>query len=119
MTSSRKKPGAAFWATVVMVVALVAYPLSFGPACWLVSRPLTSGFGFDGRGRIPIVYWPICAGARNSSGTLAQAVNWYAKVGMPPDSFIWMPKDSSGAAWDINLNVQGGYTIRVRPTRGP
>src|SRR5579872_2737976 len=32
-TISRKKPGVAFWATVVLVVAL-AYPVSFGPACW-------------------------------------------------------------------------------------
>jgi hypothetical protein len=32
MTPSRKKPGVAFWATVVVVVALVAYPLSWGPA---------------------------------------------------------------------------------------
>jgi hypothetical protein len=29
MTLSRKKPGVAFWATVVVVVALVEYPLSF------------------------------------------------------------------------------------------
>ncbi len=28
----RKKPGVAFWATVGLVVVLVAYPLSFGPA---------------------------------------------------------------------------------------
>ena len=34
MTSDRK-PSAAFWATVVVVVALVAYPLSYGPAWWL------------------------------------------------------------------------------------
>ena len=31
MSSDRKKPGVAFWATVVVVVVLVAYPLSFGP----------------------------------------------------------------------------------------
>ncbi len=35
VTSSRKKPGVAFRATVVVVVALVAYPLSAGPACKL------------------------------------------------------------------------------------
>ena len=29
--SNRKKPGVAFWATVVVVVALLGYPLSFGP----------------------------------------------------------------------------------------
>ncbi len=37
MTSDRKKPGVAIWATVVV---LVAYPLSFGPACWLCARNL-------------------------------------------------------------------------------
>jgi hypothetical protein len=38
MTSDRKKPGVAFWATVVLVVVLVGYPLSFGPAAWLAIR---------------------------------------------------------------------------------
>jgi hypothetical protein len=38
--TSNKKPGVAFWATSVIVVALVAYPLSFGPACWGVRRGL-------------------------------------------------------------------------------
>src|SRR5262245_63765989 len=36
--TSHKKPGVAFWATVVVVVVLVAYPLSFGPACWLCEK---------------------------------------------------------------------------------
>jgi hypothetical protein len=36
--TSRKKPGMAFWATVTLVVVLVGYPLSFGPACWLVEK---------------------------------------------------------------------------------
>jgi hypothetical protein len=31
--TNRKKPGEAFWATVVVVVVPVAYPLSFGLAC--------------------------------------------------------------------------------------
>ena len=37
MTHSRKKPGVAFWATVAVTVLalLFAYPLSFGPACWI------------------------------------------------------------------------------------
>jgi hypothetical protein len=33
--TDRKKPAVAFWATVALVVVLVGYPLSFGPACWL------------------------------------------------------------------------------------
>jgi hypothetical protein len=40
MSDSRKKPGVAFWATVVVVVLLVVYPLSFGPACWLADRQI-------------------------------------------------------------------------------
>lgn len=35
MPSDRKKPGWAFWATVVVIVMLVGYPLSWGPACCL------------------------------------------------------------------------------------
>jgi hypothetical protein len=53
MPSDRKKPGLAFWATVVLVVVLVAYPLSFGPACWLTSH-LESGAGF-----VSVFYRPI------------------------------------------------------------
>jgi hypothetical protein len=34
MSDKQKKPGVAFWFAVVLVVGL-AYPLSWGPACWL------------------------------------------------------------------------------------
>jgi hypothetical protein len=37
MTDS-KKPGVAFWATIVMFVVLAAYPLSMGPRCWWVAH---------------------------------------------------------------------------------
>ncbi len=36
--TSHKKPTAGFWITVSLVAALVAYPLSFGPACWVLAR---------------------------------------------------------------------------------
>ena len=38
MTTVRKKSGVAFWATVVVVVALVGYPLSVGPTAWIYGR---------------------------------------------------------------------------------
>jgi hypothetical protein len=38
MMFDRKKPGVAFWITVVVVVALVVYPLSFGLAVWISAR---------------------------------------------------------------------------------
>jgi hypothetical protein len=34
MSEKRRKPGLAFWVTVVVVTALVGYPVSFGPWCW-------------------------------------------------------------------------------------
>jgi hypothetical protein len=48
MDEKRKKPGVAFW-----VAAVLAYPLSIGPACWISSR-LNSGAG-----SVPVVYRPI------------------------------------------------------------
>src|SRR5579864_3855419 len=32
--NSRNKPGVAFWASVALVVALMVYPLSWGPVLW-------------------------------------------------------------------------------------
>jgi hypothetical protein len=37
--TNRKKPGVAFWASVVVVVGLVVYPLAYGPIGWLCERP--------------------------------------------------------------------------------
>jgi len=42
MSEERKKPSAGFWITVALVAVLVAYPLSFGPACALCDRDLLS-----------------------------------------------------------------------------
>ena len=52
MTDS-KKHGWAFWATVGLVVVLVGYPLSFGPACWLVSWEILPDWG------IGAIYRPL------------------------------------------------------------
>jgi hypothetical protein len=38
MTPDRKKPSAGFWITVALVAVLVGYPLSWGPAVWLVRK---------------------------------------------------------------------------------
>jgi len=68
MSADIKKPGVAFWATVLVVAALVAYPLSFGSACWisgwvnsgneavtLVYRPITWTFGDPYAGPVPLI----------------------------------------------------------------
>ena len=35
MNEPRKKPAVAFWATMIVVVVLVGYPLSIGPVAWI------------------------------------------------------------------------------------
>jgi hypothetical protein len=75
MTPSPNKPGVVFWATVVAVVALVAYPLSLGPACWISSRTNT------GAGAVTTVYKPITWISDRSPDLLRNAVHWYSSVG--------------------------------------
>jgi hypothetical protein len=53
MTSARTKPGVAFWATVVLAVSLLAYPLSFGPPCGLADRGVLTAYD------VGTVYRPI------------------------------------------------------------
>ncbi len=40
MSEPQKKAGVGFWITVALVAVLVGYPLSFGPACWLVRKAI-------------------------------------------------------------------------------
>ena len=63
MIRQRKKPGVAFWATVMVVVVmpLVAYPLSLGPACWLVDNQVLS------ERHTAIAYSPILSVVMTSS----------------------------------------------------
>jgi hypothetical protein len=52
--TNRKKPGVAFWATVVVVaVQVVGYPLSTGPAFWLQAQ------GVVPASVIKVVYTPM------------------------------------------------------------
>jgi hypothetical protein len=85
MTDDRKKPGVAFWATVGLVVVLVGYPLSFGPACWIVGRTETSIVKYA-----EIMYWPILRIAAldhsDGEGPVADAIHDYANFGVHPDS---------------------------------
>jgi hypothetical protein len=76
MNSSRKKPGVAYWATVVLVVVL-AYPLSYGPVIAL-----------DRMGLIPqailrplaIIYRPIDGILRAGPDTPKRLLWWYVKL---------------------------------------
>jgi hypothetical protein len=76
MTSPRK-PGVAFWATVVMVVAvLVAYPLSIGPAVWLTAR------GHFRESTVQSIYMPVLWTASQAEW-LDNAVTWWGSLHVP------------------------------------
>ncbi len=84
MTSDRKKRGVAVWATMVVVVGLVVYPLRFGPACWWLSEPMTTTFlGMKVRSA-PAIYSPIGRLARwLGTGRIVDSINWYATLAVP------------------------------------
>jgi hypothetical protein len=92
MTPSRKKPGMAFWATVVVVVVL-AYPLSFGPACWVANR--TDLFKDDD---LPVIYRPIgwlCF----RSPSVERVLFGYARVGMTGTKAVNIPVEDGVFTW--------------------
>jgi hypothetical protein len=78
--TDRKKPGVAFWATVVVVVAL-AYPLSFGPACWIISRARQWNVLWAAAN---LIYSPVLQ-VWNHEGTIPDAIDWYANLGAGPN----------------------------------
>jgi hypothetical protein len=72
----REKPGVAFWATVVVVVVVVAYPLSFGPACWLADR------GILPRATTARIFTPLLDGpSEDSYGNHSNPLTWWADLG--------------------------------------
>ena len=90
--TSRKQPSAAFWATVVLVVLLVGYPLSMGPACWLSSRTSV------GASMVSVAYRPLLWLAR--AERIAVTIGWYSELG-----------SKYGWSW-VN---DGGWTWRPKP----
>jgi hypothetical protein len=80
MPFDRKKPGVAFWATVVVVVAML-YLLSFGPFVWLYTRhQLPNRAAAAG----VYVYYPyMVAGLGGGPEPFRSALNWYANLWVP------------------------------------
>ena len=97
--TSRNPPSAAFWATVGLVVALVAYPLSFGPACWIASRANV------GASAIPVVYRPLTRAMSPTDGhAFTRLSEWYAEIGAA-DGWGWV------STWSTDNNPDG--TLRL------
>ena len=94
--TARKKPGVAFWATVIVVAVLLAYPLSFGPACWCFAKEPAVWEGCVGtRPKVaPHAYWPIGWLAKNGPRPVHDAIYWYVT---PRDRSVLLPAEFSGA----------------------
>jgi len=58
MSTDRKKPGVAFWATVVAVV-VVLYVTSTGPAFWIASRADSATDSTEFVNAFHVVYAPL------------------------------------------------------------
>jgi len=74
--TSRNHPSAAFWATVMVVVALAGYPLSFGPACWFATRG-----AWDSPGRTAVLYgyYPVLWIGQVVPDRVGQVIDSYAR----------------------------------------
>jgi hypothetical protein len=90
--TNRKQPGATFWAAIVVVVVLM-YPLSFGPACWLTSRGIFF-HTFTARAFYPVV-WAATFGPR----PIRDGIQWYATVGTAQPWSIGILQHDLGMWW--------------------
>jgi hypothetical protein len=95
--TDRKKPGVAFWATVVVVVLLLGYPLSFGPACWWFSPPRSDGTWAislsDTWPHAPRMYWPCGWLVQYGPESVGAFIKWYGTLRA---DVVLLPTDSSG-----------------------
>jgi len=81
--TDRKKPGTAFWATVAVVVALIGYPLSLGPAVWLTAR------GYFRDSAVQSFYMPVLWSVAQAE-VLEDAVVWWGSLGVPDGKAVDM-----------------------------
>ena len=81
--TARKKPGFAFWTTLLTVVGAV-YCLSYGPACWAINamanrgwlRPHTDWI----RQLVFLVFLPIRHLHTRGPRAISHALDWYAHL---------------------------------------
>jgi hypothetical protein len=74
MSEEHKKPTTGFWISIVLVAVLV-YVVSFGPAVWIEFH---TGVGQQAIG---IVYRPLCILTVNNNGC-ARLMSWYVRLGI-------------------------------------
>ena len=78
--TSRNHSGVAFPATVVVVVvllALLAYPLSIGPAIWICDQDWSPEWAWPAYWQ---VYDPIISVCNEGPAPFDDALNWYVNL---------------------------------------
>ncbi len=83
MNDDKKKPGVAFWASVV-VVGLLLYVLSSGPIMWLVVRNYLPDRAVS---TCESIYRPMIWLVEDGPEPIGSAIVWYAAFWLPP----WQP----------------------------
>ena len=98
MGEEGKNPGWPFWTTVVLVSMLVGYPLSFGPACWVVTRRDDA----ESKDVFHHVYYPVLSVLIEAPEWLYGPVEWYLGLGAPRDSkpLFFRIGTSRGLVWN-------------------
>jgi hypothetical protein len=79
--TDRSQPGVTFWATVIVVAALIAYPLSLGPAAWLAEHDWLTGRTLELAEKF---YYPIIWLDENGPEPVSDAIDWYADLWTGP-----------------------------------
>jgi len=87
MSADQKtKPTDGFWITVALLMALVAYPLSFGPACWIAART-----DIDRWVLFKVIYWPLGRAIHSDMPGAASLLRAIARFGMPATDGVILP----------------------------
>jgi hypothetical protein len=95
MSERQKKSDVVFWASVV-VVAVLAYPISFGPACWIAARPAPPG-GVNADDYRPAmkIYHPLSAALANKGTPVVSPVlKWWIGLGVRRGYVLVLPVHS-------------------------
>jgi hypothetical protein len=82
------------WTLSGLISAAIAYPVSFGPACWTTSRLNLPG------NWLVVAYRPMTSAIELRSGILFDAVRWYSIQG-PSKDWGWWIDTNSGRVYDF------------------
>ncbi len=84
-------------AVLAMVLMLVAYPLSFGPACWIAMRN-DAGKHATAFRRFSNFYSPVSIAIIRGPRPVRDCAMWYLELGAPADAKVWREWDD-GILW--------------------